>query len=166
MIRIPDPIPKLPPIAVLRTLHTKLDFIGFAGFAGATIMLLMAIQFGGNQYPWGSPTVIGLFCGSGVTFFIWLAWDWKNGDNALIPLALMSQKAVWSSCATYGLSMGSLFTTSYFLPVYFQGVLGASPLISGLQLLPNIIPQLLMAVLSGTLGTWNSLPGQNSEQHY
>ncbi|KAJ5174506.1 HC-toxin efflux carrier TOXA [Penicillium canariense] len=153
VIRIPDPIPKLPPLVVFRTLHTKLDFLGFVGFAGATIMLLMAVQFGGNQYPWGSPTVIGLFCASGVTFLIWLAWDWKNGDDALIPLSLMSQRAVWSSCATYGLSMGSLFTSSYFLPVYFQGVLGASPLISGLQLLPNIIPQLFMAVLSGTLVT-------------
>ncbi|PLN79467.1 major facilitator superfamily domain-containing protein [Aspergillus taichungensis] len=151
--RVPDPTPKEPPTAVLRTLHNKLDFVGFVLFAGAVIMLLLAVQYGGHQFPWGSSTVIGLFCGSGINFIAWLIWDWKKGDDALIPLPLLRQRAVWSSCATYAVSMGSLFTTSYFLPIYFQGVLGASPLISGLQLLPNIVPQLLMAVLSGALVT-------------
>ncbi|KAJ5133657.1 MFS multidrug transporter [Penicillium atrosanguineum] len=152
-IRIPDPLFKEPSLTVLRTLHKKLDFIGVAGFAGSVIMLLLAIQFGGIRFPWNSPTIIGLFCGSGITFLLWIAWSMKKSDKSLIPLKLMKQRPVWSSCLTYGLTMGSLFTTSYFLPVYFQGVLGATPLLSGVQLLPNIIPQLLAAVLSGILVT-------------
>lgn len=156
-IQIPDPIPKPPPLVVLRSLHTKLDFVGFVGFAGSVVMLLMAIHFGGSEYSWNSATVIGLFCGSGSTFLIWFAWNWRKGDAALIPRSLMGKRPVWSSCATYGLSMGSLFTASYYLPIYFQEIRGSSPFMSGVQILPNIIPQVIMAVLCGTLGNRSSL---------
>lgn len=156
-IQIPDPIPKPPPLVVLRSLHTKLDFVGFVGFAGSVVMLLMAIHFGGSEYSWNSATVIGLFCGSGATFLIWFAWNWRKGEAALIPRTLMSKRPVWSSCATYGLSMGSLFTASYYLPIYFQEIRGSSPFMSGVQILPNIIPQVIMAVLCGALGNRSSL---------
>ncbi|KAB8078693.1 major facilitator superfamily domain-containing protein [Aspergillus leporis] len=153
MVRIPDPVPKAHPMAVLRTLHKKMDFPGFFAFAGSSIMLLLAPQYGDNQFPWYSATVIGCFCGAGATFLLWLFWNWKQGEAGLIPLSLICLKPVWSSCATFGLSMGALLTTSYFLPIYFQGVRGASPLMSGIQVLPNIIPQIITAVLAGVLVT-------------
>ncbi|KAK2590819.1 hypothetical protein QQS21_011483 [Conoideocrella luteorostrata] len=112
-------------------------------------MLLLAVQ--GNEDQWDSATIIGLFCGSGVTFLLWVAWSLRKGDKALIPLAWLKQRVMWNSCITFGLTMGSLLTTSYFLPVYFQGVLGTTPLLSGVQALPNIIPQLLMGMLGGGL---------------
>jgi hypothetical protein len=161
MVRIPDPVPKAHPMAVLRTLHKKMDFPGFFAFAGSSIMLLLAPQYGDNQFPWYSATVIGCFCGAGATFLLWLFWNWKQGEAGLIPLSLICLKPVWSSCATFGLSMGALLTTSYFLPIYFQGVRGASPLMSGIQVLPNIIPQIITAVLAGVLGMYTFLVGSN-----
>ncbi|TWU77392.1 hypothetical protein ED733_006174 [Metarhizium rileyi] len=148
-IRIPDSSSKEPPMRVLRTLHKTLDLVGVAGLAGSVTMLLLAVQFGGNEHPWNSATIIGLFCGAGLTFLLWVAWTLRMGENALIPLGWLKKRVMWTSCITFGLTMGSLLTTSYFLPVYFQGVLGASPLMSGVQVLPNIIPQLLMVSKMG-----------------
>jgi hypothetical protein len=48
---IPDHVQKESPRTVLPTLHKKLDIIGFVIFAPASIMLLLAVQWGGNKYP-------------------------------------------------------------------------------------------------------------------
>lgn len=137
---------------VLKSLHIKLDLLGFVLFAGCTIQLLLAIQYGGNQYAWNDSTIIGLFCGSGVAFSLWLAWDWYKGDAAMLPLSMICKRPVWASCLTYGLGTGTLIMMSYYLPTYFQGMRGSSPLMSGVQLLPNIISQLIMGILCGRLG--------------
>jgi hypothetical protein len=41
---------------------------------------------------------------------------------------------------------------SYYLPVYFQAINDVSPMMSGIYLLPLILSQLLLAVVSGALG--------------
>ena len=47
-IRIPDQNVKDKPSVVIRQLHKKLDLVGFVLFAPAVIMLLLALQWGGN----------------------------------------------------------------------------------------------------------------------
>ena len=112
-------------------------------------MLLLAVQYGGNQYKWGSPVVIGLLCGGGVTFLLWVGWDYYKKDDAMIPLSMLKKRYVWSSCVVMAGFASSMFMTSYYLPIYFQGVRGKSPAISGVYLLPGILSQLVGAVLSG-----------------
>ena len=148
---IPEQTPKPPPRQVLRELHKMLDLPGFAIFAPACVMLLLPIQWGGNQYPWNSSIVIGLICGAGATFVVWFAWDYYKKDAALIPLPMLRKQHVWASCLVFGFLSAAMFTTSYWLPIYFQGVRGKSPSISGVYLLPGILSQLFGAVLSGRL---------------
>lgn len=50
LTRIPDAHSKGKPTEVLREIHHKLDLIGFVLFAPAVIMLLLAMQWGGNKY--------------------------------------------------------------------------------------------------------------------
>jgi len=42
-------------------------------------------------------------------------------------------------------------SSPYYLPIYFQAVQGVSPLTSGVHLLPSILSQMTVAILSGTL---------------
>lgn len=112
-------------------------------------MLLLAVQYGGNQYAWNSAVVIGLFCGAVVTLLIWLAWDYHQKDAALIPLPMLRKRHVWTSCLVYAFLSSAMFSTSYWLPIYFQGVRGKSPAISGVYLLPGILSQLIAAIVSG-----------------
>ena len=148
-INIPEQIRKPRPSTVLRDLHNKLDLVGFALFAPAMILLLLAVQFGGNQYQWNSAMVIGLFCGAGVITVLWLGWDYYKKDAAIIPLSMLRPRVIWSSCLTMAFLSAAMFMTSYYLPIYFQGVRGKSPAISGVYLLPSILSQLFAAVLSG-----------------
>lgn len=145
-------MPKQSPWAILAQLPHYLDLIGFALFAPAVIELLIALEFGGNQYAWDSSQVIGLFCGSGVTFLVWLGWNWYKGDDALLPVSVIRRRTIWVSALNYGLLMSTLFGAAYYLPIYFQAVKGVSAILSGVYFLPTIGPQLLMAVVAGVMG--------------
>lgn len=154
LVRIPEQIPKPPPMSVIRSLPSKLDLVGFAIFAPAAIQLLLALQYGGTTFAWNSAQIIGLFCGAGGTFIIFLVWDYYKGDEAMIPYSMARMKTVWTSCLVYGLLIGQLFCASYYLPIYFQGVKGASPTMSGVDLLPSILSHMFAAVSSGMLRKW------------
>lgn len=70
----------------------------------------------------------------------------------MVPFSIARRKIVWTSCIVYGLFMGNLYTASYWVPVYFQGVKGASPTMSGVYLLPMIIAHIFAALASGPIG--------------
>lgn len=150
-VHIPTQIPKPLPMSVLRSLPSKLDLIGFAIFAPASIMLLLALQYGGVTYAWNSSQVIGLFCGAGATFIVFCVWDYYKGDAAMIPRSIARKRTVWSSCLVYGFLIGLLFCFSYYLPIYFQAVKGVSPTLSGVYMLPSILSHIVAAVASGAL---------------
>ncbi|KAF7159165.1 hypothetical protein CNMCM6106_006298 [Aspergillus hiratsukae] len=150
--RIPD-TDKSREISVLQTILTKLDLIGFALFAPATIQLLLALDYGGNKYAWNSATVIGLFCGAGGTFIVFLIWEYFKGEEAMVPLSMLKQRGVWSSCFFAFFFFATLQLVIYYLPIYFQAIKGASPMMSGVDLLPNILSQLVGTLFSGVAVT-------------
>jgi len=139
---------------VLATL-SKLDLTGFCIFAPFAVMFLMALQWGGTEYPWNSATIIGLFCGAGGTLVVFAAWEYRAGDGAMIPFSMIRNRVVWSSCLVIGFFFGSLLVFTYYLPIYFQAVKGVSPALSGVYILPGILSQMLMAIVSGVLGKFS-----------
>jgi hypothetical protein len=139
-------------MSVIHTLPAKLDLIGFVLFAPAAIQLLLAVQYGGLTFAWNSAQIIGLFCGAGSTFIAFLAWEYYKGDAAMIPFSMARRRTVWASCLTNGFFMGQLFCVSYYLPIYFQGVKGVSPTMSGVYVLSSVIPHVITALSSGMLG--------------
>lgn len=157
VVQIPDQVEK-PSISLIKeTVLHKLDLIGFVLFAPAAIQLLLALQYGGNKFAWNSSTVIGLFCGSGATFIVFLLWEYRQKDRAMIPLTMLRMRPVWSSCVTIACVMALVLCNSYYLPVYFQAVKNVSPILSGVYMLPGILTQLVFAVVSGLLSMSISL---------
>ena len=151
-VHIPQQHRRPPPMSVVRSLHSSLDLLGFTIFAPALIMLLLALQWGGTTFAWDSPRIIGLFCGAGATLIVFFLWDYYKGEAAMIPFSILRMRTVWTSCIVYGLFMSNLYTASYWVPVYFQGVKGASPTMSGVYILPMIIAHILAALFSGPIG--------------
>ncbi|RAQ41629.1 MFS multidrug transporter [Aspergillus flavus] len=150
--RIPEQKPKEKASQVVRSmLLYKFDWIGFVLFAPACIQLLLALQYGGNQYPWDSATVIGLFCGTVATLLVFIAWERHMGRDAMIPGYLLRDRIVVCCCMFSMMIFGMTMILSYYLPIYFQSVRGKSALVSGVNLLPNILCQLVMAIISGVL---------------
>jgi hypothetical protein len=138
-------------MTVLPKLHHYLDLVGFCLFAPAVLQLILALQYGGTTYPWGSSTVIGLFCGAAATFAVWVFWNYRKGADALIPHAMVSRTAVWTSGVYQAFLMAAVYGAIFYLPIYFQAINDATPMLSGVYLLPTILPQLVTAASSGAM---------------
>lgn len=149
LLRIPELAPKQKVTAVLPKLHHHLDLLGFSLFAPSVLMLLLALMWGGNHFAWGSSCIIGLFCGAVATFLVWIFWNRHKGEDALIPPSMIGKTAVWASALFQSLLMASVFGAVYYLPIYFQAIKNVDALLSGVYLLPMIVPQLILAGCAG-----------------
>jgi MFS family permease len=135
----------------------RLDIIGALMFVPASFMLLIAMQWGGTRYPWNSATVIGLFVGGGVLTLVFIAWQWHQGDDALIPGTIVGRRNVALTCMFSFCFLGGLAVMSYYLPEWFQAVRGVSPLQSGVRVLPSVITQILALLVVGVFGMFTLL---------
>ncbi|GFF44701.1 putative HC-toxin efflux carrier TOXA [Aspergillus udagawae] len=129
----------------------QLDLIGCALFIPSIIMVMLALQWGGGEYPWDSATVIGLFVGFAVTMAIFIFWEGYMGDQAMIPIVLLRGRSTMLSIAFAFLFLGSFVIPVYYLPEWFQIVKSASPIRSGVMLLPSVCTQVFGSLVSGIL---------------
>ncbi|KAH7089111.1 efflux pump protein [Paraphoma chrysanthemicola] len=152
-IHIPEVATKEPfSMALVQKVIPELDLFGFALFVPPAIMFLLALQFGsGNTFAWNSATIIGLFVGAAVLAAMFIAWEIKMGDRAMLPGSLLKQRRVWSSCVYAISNICCMITASNWLPTYFQAVKGDGPTMSGVHVLPSILSQLMFVILSGFL---------------
>ncbi|ERT01410.1 hypothetical protein HMPREF1624_02656 [Sporothrix schenckii ATCC 58251] len=130
----------------------RIDFPGFVCFAAACALFLIGLEWGGTKYAWGSGVVIGLLVAGAVLFGVFAAWSQYLGDRALLPFRLLRYGYVNVFCGITALAQSaSVFVLMSYLPIWFQGVKGATPVVSGVMLLPTIVAQLLAAFLCGFL---------------
>ena len=136
--------PKTPFLAGLR----NIDWTGTFLIIGGTLMFLFGLEFGGVNYPWASATVICLIVFGVVTWVLAGFSEWKIAKYPIIPLRLFSE---WHNvlillvCFCHGFVF---IAGTYYLPLYFQTVLLASPILSGVYVLPLVLA--LSVVSAGT----------------
>jgi hypothetical protein len=131
----------------------QLDALGAFLFIPAIVMVLLALQWGGNEFPWKSATIIGLFCGFGGLFAVFVAWQIYRGDSAMIPLGLLARRTIVASSLTSMCVFGSLFVVIYYIPEWFQVIKDASPVKSGVMNIALFIPQIIGSIIAGTMIT-------------
>jgi hypothetical protein len=139
----------------------QIDFVGNALLMACCVSILYALTYGGATIAWSSaciitPLVLGIL---GFGLFA-LFESSKFCPSPVIPLRLYSNRN--SAIAFFLTFIHSILTLwrLYFLPVYFQSVLGSSPTRAGVQLLPTVVVLFPFAVISGgfVLKTGKYLP--------
>ncbi|KAK1147915.1 hypothetical protein N8T08_000431 [Aspergillus melleus] len=131
----------------------QMDGIGVALAMGAIIAYLLALQYGGQSHPWDSATVIGLLVGFSALSVAFGIWEYYQGERAMIVARLLADRALAVNCLYVFFLAGSNLLVTYFLPIYFQSVGGASPLLSGVRNLPLILAFMAAMILCGVLIT-------------
>lgn len=114
LIHIPDRTTKPSTKRTFTSTYETLDISGFMILAPTTAMLLLAIEWGGNTYPWHSAKIIGLLCGSAATCVLFVAWESKRGSTAMIPLPMARNRIVAASCITNFFFMGAMLITAFY----------------------------------------------------
>jgi EmrB/QacA subfamily drug resistance transporter len=134
----------------------KVDYPGAAIIVAGASALLLALSLGGKAhnsgYAWGSPQIVGLFAIAAVLTVAFVLWEGK-APEPILPLRLFRNK-VFTLANTVGFILGfAMFGAIVYLPLYMQEVRGASPTVSGLQLLPLMVGVLTASIGSGRIIT-------------
>jgi hypothetical protein len=131
----------------------QLDLIGASLLIPAIICLLLALQWGGNKYPWNNSRIIGLFVGFGLMVILFAASQIYLGEQATLPPHILKKRTVLSASLFALFFGGAFFVLVYYVPIFFQSVKGSSAMKSGIQLLPLMLATVVSSVVFGGLIT-------------
>ncbi|MDN4597747.1 MDR family MFS transporter [Leifsonia virtsii] len=143
---------------VLRFLHlpkrsrgsARIDWWGAAGVIVALVPLLLVAEQG-RDWGWDSPAAIACYVIGGIGIVAFIIIEIAMKDDALIPIKLF-RSSTFSMATVIGVLVGfGMFGAMLTLPLYLQIVLGSSPTVSGLQLLPMILGLMVSSIVSGQI---------------
>ncbi|KAK2597662.1 hypothetical protein N8I77_012434 [Diaporthe amygdali] len=129
----------------------QLDLIGTAILIPAVICLLLALQWGGTEYPWNNSRIIGLFVGFGAMILIFIGVQIWKGDEGTLPPRLFKNRNVLCAMAFSCFFGSAFFPLIYYLSLYFQAIQGDTAVEAGVKILPLLISTVVTSVLSGGL---------------
>ncbi|HYH11704.1 MAG TPA: MFS transporter, partial [Thermomicrobiales bacterium] len=114
------------------------------------VPLLVAFSFGGSQYAWSSPQIVGLLsiAIAGIVAFLFVE---SRSSNPIIPLSLFSNRIFSISVMASAIMGVAMFGTILYVPLYMQGVLGASATTSGVVLTPMMLSMVVASIIGGQL---------------
>jgi len=126
----------------------RIDYAGIILLSVGLTSGLLATIWGGVQYPWGAWQILGLYGVATVSLVGFVAVE-RRAAEPVLPLSLWRNPIfTFSNLANAAVAMG-MFGAIYFIPVYLQGVTGASAAESGALLIPMSVAMIGMSIVSG-----------------
>ena len=130
----------------------KVDYLGGSLLAVAATALILLATWGGTQYAWGSPQIIGLALltvAAGVAFYV----TEMRAAEPMMPLHVYRNRNFSLSMAMTFLTGLAMFGAMTFLPLFQQTVQGESPTVSGLALTPMMLGVTVTSIVAGQVTT-------------
>jgi EmrB/QacA subfamily drug resistance transporter len=130
-----------------RTEH-RIDWLGASLLSIAITALVLITTWGGNEYAWGSPQILGLVALTllGAGAFVLVE---RRAPEPILPLGLFANRN-FAVISAVGFLLGfAMFGAMNFLPLFQQTVQGATATESGLLLLPLMFGMLSTSIVAG-----------------
>ena len=129
-------------------LKHQLDLPGLAVLILAVVPLMLGLSWGGVQYAWASPQVIGALAMSAIMVVLFVVVE-SRAAEPIMPLGIFRNRVVTvSTLAIFFVGFG-MFGGIIFIPLFFQGVLGYSATRSGSFLTPMMLGVVVGSLVSG-----------------
>lgn len=132
----------------------KIDFIGAALLVVGAVPLLLGLSWGGSQYDWNSPQVLGALAvalvGS-VAFVLYELRLERQGGQPIFEPTLFKNNAFAISIIVTMFAGVALFGSIYYIPLFVQGVVGTSATNSGVIITPLMMAAVVTSIFSGQL---------------
>ena len=138
-----------PPKTPLVAGRKAIDWLGSLAIVSGTIMFLLGLEYGGVSYPWDSATVVGLIVFGLFTIGLFFLNEWKLAKYPIMPLRIFKYRSNIASlvvCFCHGMVF---IAGAFFLPLYFQAVFSATPILSGVYLFPFVLSLSFTSVAVG-----------------
>jgi len=127
-----------------------IDWLGAGLLAAGTAALLMGLVWGGKQYAWTSPHVVGALM-LAVVLLAAFAWQERRAAEPILPFHILRNPIVAGSVACMALVGMAMFGTISYVPLFVQGVIGTSATSSGVVLTPLMLGAVTTSLLTGQL---------------
>jgi EmrB/QacA subfamily drug resistance transporter len=132
------------------TARPIIDYLGIGVIAAASTCLILMTSWGGTEYPWGSPTIIGLGVAGVLLLGLFVLVELR-AKEPMLPMRLF-KNSVFTICGVLSFVVGfAMFGALTFLPTFQQFVEGVSATESGLRMMPMVLGLLITSILSGTI---------------
>lgn len=126
-----------------------IDLPGLATFSLGLFLLIFGL-IRGNPEGWGSATIVASLGGAVALLVAFVAIEARSA-HPMLDLTLFRKPAFNGvSAVAFGLSAG-MFALFLYLTIYMQGVLGYSPLETGLRFLPLTVLSFVASPIAGKL---------------
>jgi EmrB/QacA subfamily drug resistance transporter len=122
----------------------SVDYPGVVLLVLSVVPLMLALSWGGVEYPWGSAPIIGMFVFAVVALTVFLIVE-RRSREPIVPLEIFRDRIVSISSVMIFLTAAGMFGSIIFIPLFFQGVLGASATSSG-----NFVTPMMLGVVFGS----------------
>ena len=133
-----------------RRLTSPIDWWGLVLMNAGAVAIVMMATWGGNQYAWTSPVIIGLGAVGAVCWGLF-AFAQTRAADPILPWSILTNRTFVVATVVGMLAMGGMIGVMSYLPTYLQMVYGYSATVSGLLLVPMTIGMLAASILSGVL---------------
>lgn len=129
----------------------QFDPVGTALLLPGLVLLVLALQWGGDGSAWGSTrVVVTLVLGLLLLVAFGASQSW-SGDNGTVPPRILRQRSI-AAAAVVSLGFGSaLVILTFYLPIWYQAIKGESAVSAGIRLLPYFLGTTVFAIGSGIL---------------
>jgi EmrB/QacA subfamily drug resistance transporter len=124
------------------------DYLGAAVLAAATTCLLLGLEWGGQQFPWRSPEVIGAIAAC-LVFGSWLVAIERRAAESILPFGLVRESTVAACLAAGLLSSMAMYGLITYVPLFVQIVIGSSATSAGAALMPLFLGDILASAVTG-----------------
>ena len=136
--------------ALAKSARPVIDYAGILFVGLGASGLTLATSWGGGEYAWGSPVIIGLFVASfaALAVFVWVE---LHAAEPILPIRLFASP-VFTVCCVLGFIVGfAMLGALTFLPTFMQFVDGVSATTSGMRTLPMVAGMLITSIGSGNI---------------
>jgi EmrB/QacA subfamily drug resistance transporter len=126
----------------------RIDWLGAALLTIAIVALVLITTWGGSQYEWASPQIVGLAVVAAV-FLVAFVLVERRATEPMLSMSLFTIRN-FSLISGVGFLLGfAMFGAINFLPLYQQTVQGSSATNSGLLLLPMMGSAMVVSLFVG-----------------
>ena len=127
----------------------RIDYAGTLVLILCVVSLLLALEWGGVDYPWSSWQIILLFCLFAVLLVIFIIIEVKFAKEPIIPPLVFKVRNINCmiiACTLIGFAFMGACT---YIPLYFQMVRGMKATNSGLMMIPMSVIVTILNIGSG-----------------
>ncbi|KAK1821100.1 hypothetical protein LTR12_004492 [Friedmanniomyces endolithicus] len=131
----------------------RIDWIGGILFTGSTTGFLIPLTWGGTMYPWTSWRTLVPLLVSAAGLVAFVVWEERYAREPLIRTSVTKNRTVAVTYLGDFLQGLLLWCNLYFMPLYFQAVMGDTPIKSAIDLFPSTFTVAPAAIVTGAMIT-------------